>query len=81
MKKYLDLQVPDLGDSENIELIKWYVKVGDLIEQGQEIGELTTDKVVFTMEAPGSGKITDILVQEGSKVQKGEKLGRIELSE
>jgi len=81
MKKYLDLQVPDLGDSENIELIKWYVKVGDLIEQGQEIGELTTDKVVFTMEAPSNGKIIEICVLEGTKVQKGEKLGRIELSE
>lgn len=81
MKKYLDLQVPDLGDSEKIELVKWYVRVGEKVETGQEIGELTTDKVVFTMEAPLSGRITEITVHEGANVKKGELLGRMELEE
>jgi pyruvate/2-oxoglutarate dehydrogenase complex dihydrolipoamide acyltransferase (E2) component len=81
MKKYLDLQVPDLGDSEKIELIKWYVNVGDQVNTGQELGELTTDKVVFTMEAPLDGIVSEIIVKEGANVKKGETIGRMELAE
>ena len=40
IKKYFELKTPDLGDTDKIELIKWYTQVGENIKEGQEILEL-----------------------------------------
>ncbi|MCX7997989.1 MAG: hypothetical protein N3A69_03425 [Leptospiraceae bacterium] len=75
----LDLEIPDLGDAEEIELVKWYTSVGTKVEEGQELAEITTQKVVFTLESPCKGKILEICVQEGSKVQKGQVVAKLGL--
>jgi pyruvate/2-oxoglutarate dehydrogenase complex dihydrolipoamide acyltransferase (E2) component len=79
IKKKFELKTPDLGDTEKIELIKWYCKVGEQIREGQEILELVTDKAAFPVEAPMAGKLSEIRVPEGSVVQKYEILGVMEL--
>lgn len=81
MKKYINLITPDLGDSDKIELVKWYVQTGDKVENGQELVELVTDKAAFPVEAPFAGKITEIRINSGSIVQKGEILGILEIEE
>ena len=77
--KQFDLKTPDLGDSERIELIKWYIKEGSEIEEGDEILELVTDKAAFPMESPYRGKLIEIRKQEGSIVKTGEILGVMEI--
>ena len=52
MKKYINLVTPDLGDSDKIELVKWYAEIGQNISPGQEVVELVTDKAAFPVEAP-----------------------------
>ena len=79
IKKYFELKTPDLGDTDRIELIKWYTEIGDEIEEGQEILELVTDKAAFPVEAPMSGILSEIRVLAGSIVQKYEVLGAMEL--
>lgn len=78
-KTFFDLKTPDLGDTEKIELVKWYKKKGDPIEEGEEVLELVTDKAAFPMESPRSGHLSEILETEGSVVKKGDILGRLEL--
>ena len=80
IKKYFELKTPDLGDTDKIELIKWYTQVGENIKEGQEILELVTDKAAFPVEAPLSGILSEIRVPEGSVVQKYEILGVMELN-
>lgn len=75
----LDLKTPDLGDADKIELVEWYVGIGDTVAIGQEILELVTDKASFPMEAPRKGKIVEILVNSGSIVQKSQILGKLEV--
>lgn len=75
----LDLKVPDLGDSDKIELVEWYVKEGQSIAKGDEILELVTDKAAFPMESPAAGRMQQIIVQAGNVVKKGELLGVLEL--
>lgn len=79
-KTCLELIVPDLGDAEKIELVKWYKSIGDPINEGDEILELVTDKAAFPMESPANGKLLEKSVLEGSIVQKGQVLGRMELA-
>ncbi len=75
----IDLEIPDLGDSEDIELVKWHVKLNSLVRKGDELAEITTQKVVFTLEAPANGKIIEICIEEGNKVKKGQIAGKLSL--
>ena len=79
-KKQFELKTPDLGDTDKIELIKWYTQVGDLVKEGQEILELVTDKAAFPVESPINGILSEIRVSAGAVVQKYEVLGVMELA-
>lgn len=53
-----ELFIPMLGQTvEEVTLLKWLVKDGDRVEQGQEVLEVETDKAVFNVEAVDSGTI------------------------
>ncbi|MBK8395356.1 MAG: hypothetical protein IPL26_08950 [Leptospiraceae bacterium] len=78
-KNIFELKTPDLGDTDKIELIKWYTSVGETIKEGQEILELVTDKAAFPVEAPVNGILSEIRVPAGAIVQKYEILGIMEL--
>lgn len=78
-KKYLELKTPDLGDTEKIELVKWYANSGDSIEEGQEVLELVTDKAAFTVESPKKGVLVEKRLPNGALVHKNEILGILEL--
>lgn len=80
-KKTIELRTPDLGDTDRIELIQWFIKPGDLVQEGTEIVELVTDKASFPVEAPIAGRLLDILKPAGSIVVKDEVLGHLEISE
>ncbi len=48
-------------------LQKWLVKIGDQVKAGDVIAEIETDKATMELEAVDEGKVTSILVKEGSK--------------
>lgn len=48
-------------------LVKWHKHVGDIVEIGDVLAEIETDKATMEMEAFDDGIITAILVQEGEK--------------
>lgn len=73
--KDLELKTPDLGDSEKIQLVKWYSKIGMIVQVGDEVLELETDKAAFPIESPVKGILTQILVLEGASVKKDQILG------
>ena len=47
-------------------LTKWLIKVGDQVKAGDVIAEIETDKATMELEAVDEGKITKIIVNEGS---------------
>ncbi len=53
-----ELFIPKLGQTvEEVTIVKWNVKDGDKVKQGQEVLEVETDKAVFPVEATASGTI------------------------
>ncbi len=72
-KRY-HLDVPDIGSSEEIEVISWHCSEGDYFTHGMELCELVTEKSTFPLEAPFAGTIEKILCPKGSKVKVGEPL-------
>lgn len=48
-------------------LQKWLVKVGDNVKAGDVIAEIETDKATMEVEAVDEGKITDLIIEEGTE--------------
>ena len=47
-------------------LTKWLVKVGDQVKSGDILAEIETDKATMEVEAVDEGKVTKILIEEGT---------------
>jgi pyruvate dehydrogenase E2 component (dihydrolipoamide acetyltransferase) len=71
----ITIEMPKLSDTMTEgTLLRWIKKVGDSVEVGDVIAEVETDKATMEMEAFDEGKLAEIYVEEGQKVQVGQKL-------
>ena len=69
------IEMPKLSDTMTEgTLIRWIKKVGDSVEVGDVIAEVETDKATMEMEAFDEGTLAEVYVEEGQKVQVGQKL-------
>src|SRR4051794_20747672 len=74
----IDIVTPTGGESVTEgTILEWAVKVGDPVENGQTVVELSTDKVDMELPAPASGTITEILFDEGDTVTVGQVIARM----
>lgn len=74
-----EFKMPDVGEGlAEVEVVKWFVSVGDMVEENQPIADVETDKAIVTMPAPASGKVVELAVQEGQRVEVGAFLLAIE---
>jgi pyruvate dehydrogenase E2 component (dihydrolipoamide acetyltransferase) len=73
--------VPDLGGIDEVEVIEISIKVGDIVEEEQEILVLESDKATMEVPAPMAGKVSKILVAIGDKVSSGTPVVVMETSE
>ena len=49
--------LPELGEGITKATIAcWHAKVGEDLQEGQEVCEAVTDKASFVIEAPGAGQ-------------------------
>jgi biotin carboxyl carrier protein len=71
MSELVEIRIPHGGSVENVEINEWLVSVGDVIDEGQPIADVSTDKADTELEAPASGKIVRFLVDEGSEIPVG----------
>jgi pyruvate dehydrogenase E2 component (dihydrolipoamide acetyltransferase) len=75
----VDVVMPQLGESvvEGI-VVKWLVKVGDIVAKDQPLLEISTDKVDAEIPSPVEGKIVEVIAKEGDTIPIDELLCRIE---
>src|SRR6266550_2321329 len=70
--------MPQMGVSVSEGTVtKWLKNPGDTVEADEPLLEISTDKVDTEVPAPGSGVLSEILVQEGETVDVGTLLARI----
>ena len=58
-------------------LVSWKKKKGDKVSAGDVIAEIETDKATMEWESPEDGTLTEIYVEEGGKVNIGDKIAFI----
>ena len=54
-------------DQESVVIIEWLKKEGDLVEKGEPVIVVETDKITSEVEAPASGKLAGFLYQENEE--------------
>jgi len=74
-----EIKLPELGENVTSgDLVRILVKVGDSIQKDQPIVEIETDKATIEVPSPAAGKITEIRVKEGQKINVGQSLLLVE---
>ena len=78
MAKY-EFKLPDIGEGiAEAEIVAWHVKVGDQIEEDQQIADMMTDKATVEMESPVAGKVVQLAGEVGDQIPIGSVLAVIE---
>jgi pyruvate dehydrogenase E2 component (dihydrolipoamide acetyltransferase) len=73
-----EIQMPKLSDTMTEgTLVTWKKKKGDQVSAGEVLAEIETDKATMEWESPEDGTLTEIYVQEGGKVNVGDKIAFI----
>jgi pyruvate dehydrogenase E2 component (dihydrolipoamide acetyltransferase) len=81
MTRLLDVNVPDIGDYNNVPVIEVLVKAGDTIQADDPIVTLESDKATMDVPAPQAGTVREVMIAVGDRVSEGNLLLRIETAE
>ena len=73
-----EIQMPKLSDTMTEgTVVSWKKKVGDEVSAGEVLAEIETDKATMEWEATDDGVLKEIFVQEGGKVNVGDRIAFI----
>ncbi len=68
-------RLPDLGEGTvSAEIVRWLVKPGDTVREGQPIAEMSTEKAVVELPSPVGGQILSLAGAPGDAVAVGAEL-------
>jgi len=75
-----NFRLPDIGEGiSEAEIVAWHVKVGDRVEEDQQIADMMTDKATVEMESPVAGTVVELAGEVGDQVSIGSTLVVIEI--
>ena len=74
--KTTSILIPEI-QNKAFKISKWFVKVGDFIEEGQLICELETNSITLEFESFNSGKLV-FITKSKEKLKTGDELCKIE---
>jgi 2-oxoglutarate decarboxylase len=78
--RIVDIVTPTGGESVTEgTILEWAKQVGDAVEDGETVVEISTDKVDMELPAPASGTLTEILAEEGETVSVGQVIARMQV--
>ena len=74
MSKLITVNIPDLGEVDEVEVIEICVKAGDKVQSEDSIIILETDKAAMEIPSTEDGVVKKILVEDGQPVEFGQTL-------
>lgn len=68
-------KMPDIGEGiHEGEIVKWFVKPGDKVQEDDILCEIQNDKAVVEIPSPVEGTVEEVLVEEGTVATVGQVL-------
>ena len=80
MTETVTVELPDIGNFEQVDVIEVLVAPGDAVAKEQSLVTLESDKATMEIPSPHAGTVRQVLVKVGDKVSKGVKLATVELA-
>ncbi|KKO19828.1 MAG: hypothetical protein BROFUL_01471 [Candidatus Brocadia fulgida] len=79
----VEVELPEVGGNNGDEATVsfWYVEEDEEVEEGEDLVEMITEKTTFNVPAPVSGRLLEILAQEGDVVKVGDIMAILETEE
>ncbi len=79
MGRYV-FKLPDVGEgTAEAEIVKWYVAVGQAVDEDQPLLDVMTDKATVEMTSPVAGKVTEVIGGLGEMAAVGSPLVVLEV--
>ncbi|MBI5245570.1 MAG: 2-oxo acid dehydrogenase subunit E2 [Elusimicrobia bacterium] len=76
-----EFNLPDIGEGlVEGEIVKWFVKVGDVVAEHQPLAAVLTDKAEVEIPSPKAGKIVKLFGKPGEKIKVHGPLATIEVA-
>ena len=72
MSDLIEIKVPDLGGSTEVDVVEVLVKPGDVIEHEQTLAVMESDKATMDLPSSAAGKIQEVKIKVGDKVSQGD---------
>ncbi|HZG70884.1 MAG TPA: dihydrolipoamide acetyltransferase family protein [Chondromyces sp.] len=70
-----EFRLPDIGEGiHEGEIVKWFVKPGDKVQEDDVLCEVQNDKAVVEIPSPVAGTVEEVLVEEGTVAVVGDVL-------
>ena len=67
-----EFKLPDIGEGiAEAEIVAWHVKVGDEVQEDQQLADMMTDKATVEMESPVAGRVVEIAGEVGDQIPIG----------
>src|SRR5919107_3316309 len=69
---FYEFRLPDIGEGiAEAEIVAWHVKIGDMVEEDQQLADMMTDKATVEMESPVAGKVLEVAGEVGDQIAIG----------
>uniref|UniRef100_A0A158Q7H8 Dihydrolipoyllysine-residue succinyltransferase component of 2-oxoglutarate dehydrogenase complex, mitochondrial n=1 Tax=Elaeophora elaphi TaxID=1147741 RepID=A0A158Q7H8_9BILA len=75
----IEVEGPAFAESISEGDIRWLKQKGDFIDRDDLVAEIETDKTTVEVPAPQSGRIVELLVEDGGRVTAYQKLYKLEV--
>lgn len=76
-----EFKLPDIGEGlVEGEIVKWFVKEGDMVKENQPLASVLTDKAEVEIPSPKTGKVLKLFGKPGQKVKVHAPLAVFEVS-
>lgn len=81
MPEIREVQVPDIGNFDSVDVIEVFVKPGDTLAAEDSVVTLESDKASMDVPSPVAGTVKEVKVAPGAKVSQGTLLITVEVAE
>ena len=77
----MEVNVPDIGDFDEVAVIELLVKVGDKVRAEQSLITVESDKASMEIPSSHAGVVTELMVKLGDKVKQGSLILKLDATE
>ncbi|MBC9714290.1 2-oxo acid dehydrogenase subunit E2 [Streptomyces sp. TRM66268-LWL] len=79
--RFREFKMPDVGEGlTEAEILKWYVKAGDTVSDGQVVCEVETAKAAVELPIPYDGVVHELRFPEGTTVDVGQVIISVDIA-